>query len=208
VLKYDIHIHTDSSSCSGQKAEEVVRKAESLGLDGIAITNHNEVSDIQVAREESDELDVISGTEVTTNSGDVLGLFVENCPQSDDAIEVIKDIHEQNGVAILAHPMDFLRNSYDEENHNVVNSVDAIEVVNSRCLVNIFNKRAKKLSQEHNKPCTAGSDAHFPFEIGRASITVNSKSDIPENIKSIEGRGMYLSGHIATKIHKFRNGST
>jgi predicted metal-dependent phosphoesterase TrpH len=204
MLKYDIHIHTNSSSCSGQKPEEAVKKAESIGLDGIAITNHNEVSDIHSAREVAEDLHIISGTEVTTESGDILGLFVENCPQSNDAIEVINNIHEQNGVAILAHPMDFLRNNYAEQNDSIIKKVDAIEGINSRCLINLFNKRAQKLSDRHNKPATAGSDAHFPFEIGRAIMYINSKSDIPSNISKIEGRGMYISGHIATKIHQFR----
>lgn len=198
MKEYDIHTHTTASYDSPrQTPEKLVRKAESIGLDGVAITNHNTVAHVQRAREVATDLDVISGTEVTTNSGDILGIDVEDCPDTLDAVEAVKSIHKEDGIAIIAHPFDPLRNSLDTSNQKLLELVDGMEIINSRCIFGRYNDRAKSFAQKHNMAVTAGSDAHFSFELGRATMKV------PENfsIDNAEptGRGRYFGGHIGSK---------
>lgn len=126
MLEYDIHIHTESSSCSNQSPKEVVEKAESIDLDGIAITNHNEISGVQEARDYASELDIISGTEITTDSGDILSLFIDEYPTSTKPVDIVEEVHMNNGVVILAHPCDPLRNNYGHHNRRLIKKVDAV----------------------------------------------------------------------------------
>ena len=51
---------------------------------------------------------------------------------------------------------------------------DALEVFNSRCLLQKCNKMALELARKIGTGITAGSDAHFAREIGRAGIITDS----------------------------------
>ena len=43
MKKYDLHIHTNYSSCSRINPKKLLKIAKKRGLDGIAITNHNTI---------------------------------------------------------------------------------------------------------------------------------------------------------------------
>lgn len=199
MRKYDIHIHTDKSDCSDQSVDDVVRIAEKVGMDGIAITNHNQIADIEEARSISDNLHIISGTEVTTDSGDILGLFVDKYPDGNNPLEIVEHIHDQNGIAVIAHPFDPFRNSLNPEDEDLISAIDAVEVINSRCVRESYNQKAREFAKQRDMPMTAGSDAHFTFEIGRAFNLVSSKDQILDS-PELRGHGRYVSGHIATKL--------
>lgn len=203
MMKYDIHTHTTASHDSPrQTPERLVSKAEKIGLDGVVITNHNTVSHIERAREHSTNLDVISGAEITTESGDILGLGIEESPNSKNAVEVVNAIHQQNGIAVIAHPFDPLRNSLDTDNTKLLEIADGIEVINSRCVLNRFNKPAYSLAEEYDLIKTSGSDAHFGFELGRAPICIPSSDVFTLEEAEIRGSGGFVSGHIGSKSSK------
>jgi predicted metal-dependent phosphoesterase TrpH len=48
--------------------------------------------------------------------------------------------------------------------------VDAIEGFNARCLFAEDNAKALAFAKAHGKPYTVGSDAHMPYELGRAVL--------------------------------------
>lgn len=52
----------------------------------------------------------------------------------------------------------------------VIDQVDALEVLNARCVLDRDNVAAAALAQEHGKLLTAGSDAHTPAELGRCYL--------------------------------------
>jgi predicted metal-dependent phosphoesterase TrpH len=204
-MRYDLQVHTHASPCSRASPEEMVQAAVDAGLDGIAITNHDIVADIEPARAAAGaELEVIAGIEVTTTQGHLLGLGVREAPPQSDPISVVDNIHEQGGVAILSHPFDRLRQYYTDSLPELAAAVDAVEVLNSRCLLNRYNHRAEQFSSEHELPRTGGSDAHFPMEVGRAATETPTGADILDAIREGEttpvGRARYLSGHAATKL--------
>ena len=59
----------------------------------------------------------------------------------------------------------------------IVGDVDVIEVFNARCIQNEDNQQALEFAQEHSKLMTCGSDAHAPYEYGRATMTMPAFSN-------------------------------
>jgi len=55
--------------------------------------------------------------------------------------------------------------------------VDAIETFNARCMSADYNRQAQAFATEHGLPGTAGSDAHAPFELGRAAMLLPAFQD-------------------------------
>jgi predicted metal-dependent phosphoesterase TrpH len=185
--------------------KNLVNAAKRKGMDGIAVTDHDTMENVETIREYADKLEIIPGVELTTTEGHILAWFVNEVPESKDPLEVIEDVHNQGGYTCLAHPMDFLRQTFRTE--EVYNKTDFIEAINSRVLPFWLNSKAQNKANKSNLPITGGSDAHFRFEIGRAFTSTEIK--IEEALKTkktrAEGRGGYLSGHIATKITQFTN---
>ena len=77
-MKYDLHIHTHHSACSILKPKTILKIAKKVGLDGIAVADHNTIKGGQeVSKANKDKnFEVIPGIEVSTDRGHVLGLYV------------------------------------------------------------------------------------------------------------------------------------
>lgn len=208
VQRYDLQVHTDASPCSSTPPEKVVEAAERANLDGIVVTDHDTLANVARVRECAAEgLAVVSGCEVTTTTqGHLLALDVTEAPPKTDPLSVVEAIHDQGGLAVLSHPFDALRQVYDRDLDTLAAAVDGVEGVNSRCVRESFNRQARAFAEHHGLAITGGSDAHFPMEVGRAYTAFEGSLDaaIREGRTEPRGRGRYLSGHVATKLHQGR----
>lgn len=206
---YDLQVHTNASPCSTATPDEMVAAAVEADLDRIAITDHDTMANIDAAREAApDGFDVIPGVEVTTTQGHLLALGVSTPPAPHtDPLAVIDDIHGQGGYAVLSHPFDILRESYDDSLESIAAAVDGVETVNSRCVRRRYNRRAATFAAQHQLARVDGSDAHFPMEVGRA-FTIAERpvlESLAADDTTAGGRGGYLTGHVATKLHQARS---
>lgn len=207
--RYDLQVHTDASPCSNTPPERVAEAAADAGLDGIAVTDHDTLEGVAAVRDAAPaDLDVIAGVEVSTTAGHLLALNVSEAPPRTDPLTAIDRVHEQGGVAVLSHPFDTLRQHYESELDALAGAVDGVEAVNSRCVRTRFNERAAAFATAHDLPATGGSDAHFPMEVGRAYTVVEGDGSLADAVRDGRvrpgGRGRYVSGHVATKLHQFR----
>ena len=77
-MKYDLHIHTYNSACSILKPNTILKIAKRVGLDGIAVADHNTIKGgLEVSKANKDKnFEVIPSIEVNTDRGHVLGLYV------------------------------------------------------------------------------------------------------------------------------------
>jgi predicted metal-dependent phosphoesterase TrpH len=150
------------------RPERLIEQAKEKGLNGLAITDHNtlegarEVFDI--VREEKMDLSVIIGEEITTDRGEILAYFIKQEITPGPFDEVLSAIKRAGGISAIPHPFERIRKGFRGV-EAVECSVNAIEVLNSRCL---FNQKAFDLCLACKKPMLGGSDAHFYREVGRA----------------------------------------
>jgi hypothetical protein len=189
-LKFDMHVHTNRSrKCGYMNPRKLVDQAIKIGLDGIAVTDHNTIGGAleakDIVKEENLTLQVIVGEEITTDRGEVLAYFINEEIQKGSTADVLKDIKKARGLSAIPHPFDRIRKGFSDI-RDVIDDVDAIEVLNSRCL---FNREALNLCRVHNKCMLAGSDAHFHQEIGKAWTIFASdpKTSIEMNKTEIGG---------------------
>lgn len=93
----DLHIHTIHSYDGTASVPAVLSRACQLGLDVIAITDHDEISGSLLALELAPKygVEVIPGLEVTTAEGDLLALNVtENIGRNHPLVETVLRVKE------------------------------------------------------------------------------------------------------------------
>lgn len=101
------NLHTHTTDSDGKMTyDEVIKKAQALGFDFIAITDHNLISStVSSFCPIEKRIFCIIGEEITSSEGHILAIGIENpISQGFSAEETIKMIHEQGGIAIIAHP--------------------------------------------------------------------------------------------------------
>jgi len=175
-IRIDLHIHTARSD-GLDTPKEMIRGAIRKGLAGVAITDHDVPPPLIKM---NNDFIVIPGVEVTTNKGHILLLGVyEIPPKNIDLFELIDFARERAYVIIPAHPYDIFRSGIGDLVKKI--DCDAIEVINGGTFINFFNKKAKKVAKELNKPMTGGSDAHYVEVIGSAfTIFQNPVDDVDD----------------------------
>ena len=208
----DLHCHTHFSHDSMTKIHLLLDRARELGLDRIAITDHNCILGAQIAHDADPDL-VIVGEEVRTEVGEVIAYFVqEEVPPGLPLLRTLEMLEEQGAVISIPHPVDRVRNSALGPRHarDIADRVDAIEVLNSRCLWAADNQRAAAMAHEFAKPCTAGSDAHIVRELGQCGLLMPPFDATPTSFKAAlrQARpfgqiGPYWT-HFASKYAKYR----
>ena len=200
----DLHMHTSASHDCLSEPADVVARARELGLDRIAITDHDEIEGAFAAAEIDPEL-VIVAEEVRTSEGlDVIGLWLEErIPPGGSFREVADAIHAQGGVVYAPHPFDARRGTDEAFMDGVADCVDAVEAFNARVHDPSRNDRAADWAEKHGLPVGAGSDAHTLAEIGRARVVL-PPFDGPESfLRSLErgrvkGRASSRLVHLAS----------
>ena len=205
-MKYDLHIHSKYSSDGVLDPEKIVKIATKKGLNGIAITDHNTIKGgLEAKKYETEDFKVIAGSEISTESGEIIGLFLEEEIKSKDIQDVISEIKDQNGIIIIPHPFDELRHSAFHPTEEDAIFIDCIEGFNSRCVYQKYNEKAVEFATKHRLAITAGSDAHFSNEIGNGGITSETedvREAIMKNDVKIFGKRSSLVNHVGTKMLK------
>lgn len=173
MKRYDLHIHTRYSRCSNLNPETVLKTAKERGLNGIAVTDHNTTKGaLEAARLNEDKrFEVIIGEEIRTDKGEVLGYYLKHEIKPGNFYDVVREIKRQGGLAVIAHPYSTVGISRKRADiDDVVGEIDAIEAFNARSFFAFENIQSQIKARELNLAQTAGSDAHFRFEIGRAYV--------------------------------------
>lgn len=184
-LCMDLHIHTDASFDSYDSIEAKIKKAEKLGLDIIAITDHNSIDNALKAQEfvskAESKVKIIVGEEVSTDKGEIIGLFLKKYINPNKIQVVLEDIKSQGGLVYLPHP--FKRNEIIKT--KLIDDIDIIEVWNARCSYE-QNYKALIYTLQHDKAMACGSDSHIISEIGRCRMIVYAKNFELKSLTALE----------------------
>lgn len=205
-MRYDLHIHTHYSACSVLKAETILKIAKRVGLDGIAVVDHNTIKGgVEVSKANKDkDLEVIPSIEVSTDRGHVVGLYVNKEIKSREFFAVSDEIKKQGGIVILAHPFRLLPHLRSNvKGIDARKYLNAVECYNARTSY-FSNRSAMKFAEKFNLAKTGGSDAHFSFEIGRC-VTLFDE-DLREAIRRKKTRveGSNVTGLLGSTLSFFK----
>jgi len=213
LLKADFHIHSKYSMDSQNEPEDIVKRCQELGINCVAIADHNAVEGAFKMKEIA-PFKVIVAEEVLTNSGEVMGMFLKKHIASGIPLEeAIAKIKEQGGLVSIPHPFAPLRGLRlnEDEMAKLAPQIDIIEVFNARCPYIQPNNKANEFAGEHNLPGTAGSDAHTLGEIGNVFVEMpdfNSPQEFLEALRKakIEGKYSGLFVHFHSTWAKIQKG--
>jgi hypothetical protein len=175
----DLHIHTAYSYDGTASVPDVLSRAKEVGLDVIAITDHDEIMGALKAFDMAPQfgIEVIPGIEITTAEGDMLALFVtQKIKPGRWLIETILDVGEAGGICIAPHPMARGTAMKSLSAQSILRALDhpvarrvlvGIETYNATLLDRESNLRAQKLWAENPGIAQVGnSDAHILQAIG------------------------------------------
>lgn len=181
-MKIDLHTHTFCSKDSCNQYDRIIAAVQRAGLDGIAVTDHNEFRGaVELAR--LAPFVVIRAEEIKTSAGEIIGLFLEEwIPPGLEPLETVHRIHEQGGLAYVPHPFDEIRGSRIERwaLDLVRSDIDFLEVFNARNALPRYNQRALDYARQYGLLGGAGSDSHTYHEYGRAYVDILPFSNAAE----------------------------
>lgn len=183
----DLHIHTRASDGTASVLE-ILDHVEQLGsFDVIAITDHERVDAAHAARTIAAArglaFEVIVGEEVTTRSGHLLALYIEQPIRPYRSLrETIARVHDQGGLAVPAHPLfpypmciqaGPIRRLAAEPDPRF--RPDALEGFNPTTFGRP-HRRVLGLARELGLPVVGSSDAHALLAIGAGSTTFGGRT--------------------------------
>lgn len=186
--KADLHIHSKYSYDGFATPETIVKKAAEIGLDVIAITDHESIEGAVEAQkyEKKYGVEVIIGEEILTNEGEVLGLFLKEKIAPGNTLEkTVNIIHSQGGLVVIPHPFAWLpltrppvsiKKLYKSVKKDNI-FFDAIEALNATPIGKLSFNRCKRVNKNvFNMAEVAGSDAHIEDHIGMGITLFSGKT--------------------------------
>ncbi len=185
-MKIDLHLHTYYSEDATITLKEVVHCAKKRGLDGVAVTDHDAIKGaLRLAKQKN--FIIIPGIEVTSRHGHVLALNVTEAVEPKLGLpETVEETHRLGGIAVIAHPAAVLKTGLGHTIISSASNLDAVEVINTAAFPFFLTTYlSRRLALRLELPQTAGSDAHYPDEIGTAYTVIDADSNLDDIIEAI-----------------------
>lgn len=170
----DIHMHTNLGDGWISPAR-MVASAIRRGLSVIAVTDHDHLEGARRVEEllagEDSALRMITGVEVSTRQGHLLGLFVTKAPKPRRSVEESIDaIKEQGGLVVVPHPLGRLVPSLSRRRIDALlaanYAIDGIEIYNPSPANAAARSTVRAANEEWGLAEIGASDAHFWQHIG------------------------------------------
>ena len=179
----DMHIHTLASD-GVSSVGAILDRVEADGfLDVIGIADHERIDAAvaarQMARDRGLRTEVVVGEEVSTRGGHLIGLFLERpVPSLRSLAWSIEAIHDQGGIAIVAHPLvphPMCAQGFALRRLLLADAPaarpDTIETFNPTALGRYRHGAVERFAREHELALAGNSDAHIVGAVGSAWTT-------------------------------------
>ena len=174
MAKFDHHLHTAKHSPDSIiDPIELLESAQSVGLDGVVITEHDyqwhadELADL-AAEGKKRGVRVFSGVEVSAKEGHFLvyGLpDVDDVPPGVDLKDLLKTARRHNAAVVAAHPF-----RWDQDFDAILaghgDRLDALELASNNVTPETRRKAERVLSRYPALGRTGSSDGHEPEIVG------------------------------------------
>jgi len=197
-VRVDLHLHSRYSHDSRTTLEALIDRSRELGLDRIALTDHNTVEGALELARLAPELAIV-GEEAKTLEGEVIGLFIKRRLPPFLRPEVVMDlVHEMGGLTYVPHPFDRNRSHFRAERIvELADRIDIIEVHNPWC-DHAANSAAARIAAELEKVTATGSDAHSAHELGRSWMEMEEYSDVADFLAKLRDARHVVTTHSGT----------
>lgn len=198
-IRAEFHTHTRFSKDSILNKFFILFMLKLKKIKLIAITDHNEVKGAIKYQKflKKFNIDVIVGEEVMTDSGEIIGLFLNKKIEPFQNSELtVKQIKEQNGIVYLPHPYDEKRYKTvlkEEKQIKLKDEIDFIEIHNGRNISEKYSDKQKDIQHKLKITPIIGSDAHTFIELGRNYIEIEYTNieDFKNNMKDIVEKSVF-----------------
>ncbi|AXR76432.1 PHP-associated domain-containing protein [Natrarchaeobaculum sulfurireducens] len=167
-FRIDFHVHSDDSYDGHEPIELILEHAADIELDGVVITDHDEIRESLRAAELAPEYGLVGipGVEVSTRHGHLLAVGVEERPEPGQPFtETVETVRELGGIAVVPHPFQRSRHGVRKR---YIKDADAIETYNSMLFTGYRNRRARTFARRRGYPEIGASDAHYLPNVGKA----------------------------------------
>ncbi len=202
TMSLDLHLHTVGSWDSLSDPEAILARADAVGIDRLAMTDHNE---LHVARAMAERYPdrVIAGEEVKTAEGiDVIGLHLsETIPKGTPALETIDRIRSQGGIPYLPHPFARGKGGGGAFVDELAPLVDVIEVFNARLHPESLNAPTLPVVARFGRLPSAGSDAHTVREVGNVRLRVPRHENTAPALRRALARATWEGREASRLVH-------
>jgi predicted metal-dependent phosphoesterase TrpH len=182
VLSGDFHVHAFVGD-GGIPPWMLQRHAARVGLDVIAITNHNQTLAGRLGRSSAQRVGplVLVGEEITGRDYHLIGIGIERpVDWHQSARGAIADVHAQGGVAIAAHPM----HGFDRYDPVALADLDGVEVahrdtISSAMALQFEEFYQRALARKPQVAAIGSSDFHTsgPMGLCRTYLLVRERSE-------------------------------
>ena len=205
MLRGDFHMHTYYSFDCANTPEALVRRCKQVGLNCIAVTDHNSIEGSRAVSKLAD-FSVILGEEVMTTSGEITGLFLqEEITPGLSPIETVKRIKEQGALVSVPHPFAGSGRSSLAQGAvlEILDYVDIIEGFNARTMSSSITDAGRSFAAKHNLVRTAVSDAHTLQELGGTYTEFPEFDGTPEGFKQALGEATFTEHPAGKFVHVY-----
>ena len=194
TFSVDLHSHSNKSYDSNMDAFKLVSLAKKVGLNGIAITDHNYFSNerIKKLQKQFPGFLVVPAEEIRTNKGDIIAIGLnEEIPGNLSLEETQDEIKKQNAVLIVPHCYEPIRHGISE-NVERLKKPFLMETINAKS-IGFANKKAMKYALKNNLSQTGGSDAHLYSLIGDAYTLTEYYETVDDFVEGLK-KGKCIPG--------------
>jgi predicted metal-dependent phosphoesterase TrpH len=216
-IRIDLHVHSTYSDDSVIPIGSLVRCWERHRILSVVCdhdTLEGSLALIQALRGIQAGVPEIPAMEITSADGEIIGLFLrEEIPAGLSAAETMDLIHDQGALTLVPHPFCTYRSRVLRHavRDALLSRIDIIEGCNGRNTTDADNLAAVKYARERGIPVSAGSDAHFPMELGRTYMAFEPFGSPAEFLTAIRSAQIHFqrtpSGiHAVTKVVKRMKG--
>lgn len=202
-MRADLHLHTCYSPDSEMSPERLVARCAKMGLNCIAVTDHNTIEGALAVRRIAPFL-VIVGEEVKSSEGEITGLFLEEAiPSGLAAVETARRIKDRGGLVSIPHPFDRFRRSVISRQalEAILPYADIVEVFNSRNNLQADNRAAHEFAHQHGLLASGVTDAHTTWELGRTYVEMPEFDGTPEGFKQALALGRIIGRRTSPLVH-------
>ncbi|MDD1651715.1 MAG: PHP domain-containing protein [Methanomicrobiales archaeon] len=209
----DLHVHSSYSADSAIPISSLIRcwkryRILSMVCDHDAF--EGSLALIRAFRDIDAEVPEIPAMEVTSASGEIIGLFLnEEIPPRLPAEETVDRIRDQGALVLVPHPFCIYRSRVLRQPllDTLSGRIDAIEGYNGRNTRDEDNLAAVAYARERGFPITAGSDAHTPLELARTWMALEPFETPKEFLASLGSARIHYQRthpgiHVVTKVVK------